>query len=328
MALPSTATVFATTPGGINYQVIIPNGYKEQYASDANQIVVRLLVSWADSTEFLAEIHGWTEWDGSAAVPSTTLQRQIPLACPYLVGGTQKLYCQSAELVSTGAEKDRAAWNDAFLDNWPELDWCLYECTFRRFPYKVLSDADLPFPAATGAELGRYVHLRRKSVGRERRKPGYVFEYERTTGGGIWDPTDEVGFVPDITQNFWVTWLQIPEGAVPDAAIDNCLASVNASTVRLGGKDRLPGTLLFRGLEQPIEPYAGSDGGLYYDLVYLFDSRSIPNPAFPGSGPAVFGWNHYRRNDGTYATVRVRGVAGDPPPYAPKDHRTLFQPGA
>lgn len=308
MARPDRAQITAQTPDGISYQVLI-DPYRSRGARDANMEVVDVLVSWGDSVAFCKEIVGYTEWNP----PSATLSRHKPLECNYRPG----LYCDNYELVSFGAYPERTETHDEFLDGWPVQDWARYRLTFLRPNYNIFSDETL-VSGYGGKEQNRYCRLTRAYQPRERKTPssGFVTAADATVtpphaGGQV---ITEVGFIPDYQLEYTVTWVQVPENAVPENAIGAALAKVNLNAWTMPGTvySFAAGTLLFKGPAAAFEKYQGADGGLYEDLAYVFTYQ--PN-----------GWNKYRLNNGTYVPQVARGTTT--PPYASVDFDTLFVPG-
>lgn len=300
MARPDRATIFATTPGGIPYQVLI-DPYRSRGARDANMEVVDVIVAWEDREVFCREVVGYTEWNP----PSTTLSRSKPLECNCRPG----LYCDNYELVSFGAYPERTETHDEFLDGWPVQDWARYRFTFLRPHYKIFSDETL-VSDYSGKEQNRYCRLTRAYQPRERKTPSQGFQTDEATPQVI----SEVGFIPDYQLEYVVTWVQVPENAVPENAIGAALAKVNLNAWTMPGTvySFAAGTLLFKGPAEAFEKYQGADGGWYEDLAYVFTYQ--PN-----------GWNKYRKNDGTYVGMVARGTST--PPYASIDFDTLFVPG-
>lgn len=304
MARPDRATIFATTPDGIPYQVLI-DPYRSKGARDANMDVNDVIVKWEDAAAFCREIVGFTEWNGSG----TTLSRHKPLES-YLRPG---LYCDNWELVSHGAYPERTETHDEFLDGWPVQDWARYRLTFLRPKYKIFSDATL-IADYSSKEQNRYCTLTRAYQPRERKTPssGFITAASGSHAGG--DVVSEVGFIPDYQLEYVVTWAQVPENAVPENAIGAALTKVNSTEWRVPGTvyDYAAGTLLFKGPAAAFEKYQGADGGWYEDLAYVFTYQ-------------VGGWNNYRLNNGNYVPLVARGTST--PPYGSVDFDTLFVPG-
>lgn len=304
MARPDRATIFATTPDGIPYQVLI-DPYRSKGARDANMDVNDVLVKWEDAEAFCREISGYTEWNP----PSATLSRHKPLESNLRPG----LYCDNWELVSYGAYPERTETHDEFLDGWPVQDWARYRLTFLRPKYKIFSDETLVADYSS-KEQNRYCSLSRGYQPRERKTPsqGFITTAEGAHPGG--QVVSVVGFIPDYQLEYVVTWAQVPESAVPENAIGSAVTKVNSGSWTMPGTvySFAAGTLLFKGPAAAFEKYQGADGGWYEDLAYVFTYQ--PN-----------GWNKYRLNDGTYVPLALR--PGTTPPYSSVDFDTLFVPG-
>lgn len=308
MARPDRATIFATTPDGIGYQVLV-DPYRSKGARDANMDVNEVVVKWEDADAFCKEVVGYTEWNA----PSATLSRHLPLESNLRPG----LFCDNWELVSHGAYPERTETHDEFLDGWPVQDWARYRLTFLRPKYKLYSDSTLVSDYSS-KEQNRYCTLSRAYQPRERKTPSSGFE---TAADGTVTPphaggqvVSEVGFIPDYQLEYVVTWAQVPEAAVPEGAISAALAKVNSGPWTVPGTSYsfAAGTLLFKGPAAAFEKYQGADGGWYEDLAYVIAHQ--PN-----------GWNKYRLNNGNYVPFVARGTST--PPYDSINFDTVFVPG-
>lgn len=316
MARPTNATALSFTSSGVPFQWLT-EGYTSKGAPDANLDVMHALVAWDEAAQFLRDVVGYTEWDGTAAL----LDRTLPLASPLRDG----LWCDSYELVDFGAYPERTAFNDPFLDNAPEQDWCVYKLTFVRPAYWVRSNETLISSYST-REHWRYCTFERRYSPRERRKSGYAFQYQKADT--TWQTVpDEAAFIPDYQIEYMITWKQVPVRAVPELAIRAQLLTVNNAAFKFRAEDPNlfgVGELLFKGPQQGLGAYQGADGAFYEDLPYIFAYQ-------PG------GWNKYLRPDlvagaRDYGEIRRR-VNGAPdgsgdPPYASSNFDKLFEPGA
>lgn len=298
------------TPSGSFYQWTLSK-YREQWAKNGIQVVIQCTCAWDDVGDVRSALCGYTEW----TFGDLTLTRTLPYQWPF----TTPLYCESAELVDYGFAKGADS-HDPTADDWPKGEWATLQCVFTRPPYALVEDAELT--PLTG-ERGRFLSLRQQYNPRERRRPSYVFQ----TAEADPIPTDEVGFIPDFSVSIYATWWQVPYDAAPLLAIAKAGATVNDTDFWLkgitgeaaGGVYADPEQLLFKGCATPLEPYSGADGGLYFDLIYLFDYR-----------PTLHGWNGYRKNDTSYVRLRLKGSAtglgAGIPPYQSSDFSLLFQP--
>lgn len=326
--LASGNWLYTKTPNGIAYAVLF-DSYSEAYARDASHVSCLIRCRWSDRLNFRKEMLGYSVWRSGA----TYLDRYLAVACPV----DTTLRCESLEMKKKGCDPQRTSLADS-VTGWLECDWAVYHAVFRKPPYLVCDDdATIPFGNTGRFEYTRYTSLKRQFSGRERRIPGLQFTTVETTVQVIPDPA----FIPDVTQQFWLTWYQVPAESVPDARIGSCINTVNSVDwpIPIGnfGQSGNPGggitavtikyftataeSLLFRGLAQPVEPYPGADGNLYFDLTFCFDYR-----------PTTYGWNGFRKNDGTYVRLKVKGTgsSGTDPgtaPYPKTDHRLMFQPG-
>ena len=317
MARPQTATVLAYTSSGVPFQWLM-DGYSARGARDANQEVLQALVDWSDSTDFLRDVVGYSEWDGTSSV----LNRVLPHQCPF----NESLWCESYQLMDMGCYDTREVTNDPFNENVFVADWLIYQLVFTRPPYWVRSDATLT-ASYDGIEKNRYCSLQRRYQPRESRRSGYGFEY--LPDGGVeatpsdWKVVpDEAWFIPDYSIQFLVKLHQWPTTAVPEKRWAEQLLTVNDEGFELekGGFQFEAETLLFKGPAEPISWHQGADGAFYVDTTLVFDYR-------PG------GWNSYLRPDlkagkRDYGPVRRRktGGGGDPP-YPLTNLDDLFVPG-
>lgn len=320
---PSNATISAETPDGIPFQWLLDR-YKSRGARDASMEQLEILVSWADSEDFLAEAVGYTTWDGSAK----TFTRVVPLEHPFRTG----FFVDDYDLTDFGAYEHRTDFNDPGNNDRPVQDWCIYTLTFVRHKYWVRTDEEL-------AELGnieqfRYCLYAEMPRPRELLTSGWSFEYDTSAkgdGSGPWQVVpEERTSIPDWQRDIHVTLLQVPIDAVPHAAITESLNRVNRDPMQLtyGGKEWQAGYLLFKGLAKPIEMYFGADDQPYMDLAYLFTVTQGGWNTYltrDAAGKPIFKPTSVRRKDG----VSPDPAAGRPitPPYSSADFKKLFQPG-
>ncbi len=325
MARPDRATITAQTSSGVPFQWLM-DGYSGRGARDANQEVMQALVSWSDSTDFLRDVVGYTEWDGTSPI----LNRVVPHQCPF----NETLYCESYRIVDFGCYDTREITHDPFNENVFECDWCIYELVFTRPPYWVRGDDTLT-NSYDGIEKNRYTSLQRRYRPREKRISSYGFTYD-TSALGEGQPAadraivpDETAFSPDYTVEFLLKLHQWPVDAIPEQRWASQLLTVNHGMFQLqkGGFNFEKESLLFKGPAEPIAWYQGADGNFYFDTTLVFDYR-----------PGKFGWNGYEKRDRDpavgapnagrkYGRVYRRNVTTDTTPYALTPFDDLFKPG-
>lgn len=300
---PSTATLTVgdDAPLGIPYWVRAPQGYAEQWETDANQVSATLIVNWEDSADFLEAVQGFTR-----AVPGNTsyFQRQLPLLCPL----TNNLYALSMRSSQMGTDGGATWLPDPDKDNWPLADSIAYATIFGNRPYEVLPDSavnTLPIP-----ELARYVQRRRRFVPRERGISGSGYEVV-VPGDKTQSISDERQFTPFYEFEFLYTWFQVPMESIPWSAITRCVGRVNRVAFDDGGLGVPPGgfpvgTCLFKGTAGDLIPYRQPNETWSVDIPYLFAYQ-------PGSGvyDADYkknGWNTLPNASGGWYQIRTSAV--------------------
>lgn len=321
MARPDKATITDQTSSGLQFQWLL-DGYSSKGARDANQEIMQALVSWENSTAFLRDVVGYTQWDGSSSI----LQRVPPLQCPLRPG----LFCESYTQVKMGAYETRDSFYDEFSYCFVQ-DWIIYQLTFTRPLYRVAHDDTLT-NSYGGKEQNRYCTFTRSYQPRERRKSGFAFEYQKApvppkTEGEWATVPDESAFIPDYQLIFLLGWHQVPVKAIPELAIADQLLTVNNAPFVFstfgGTKVWGAGELLFRGPQANMSAYQGADGEWYEDLHYQFAYQ-------------MGGWNSWLRPDlkdgqRDYGPIRRRKAGGaegsGDPPYPSSDFDRLFRPG-
>lgn len=329
------------TPGGIEYQQL-PNlssgqpAYSETFVRDGNSMTAYLAVAWDDAEDFRAEIVGHTEYDPSAPY---YLSRTLPLLCPY----SDSAYAHSMQMVNYGRMPDRgtsvedfdelviamntangvtnrntapAFFDDPVFDLWFTTHYAIYAVQFVRVPWIVVNNADLlaaySATPVKGMELDRYVIRRRVNNVRELRTADYNFQPVGTSNA-----INVNGFIPTVEAEIIYTWYQVPFLNAPRTAINANRLKINSATFDNGKVFNTDGTtstrpgyepetMLFvdcRGLDMP--PYQGADGGLYYDLDYVFRFKRNIAP----DGTTVVGHQHFLNAVGEWVKVERRPPA-------------------
>jgi len=308
----------AYTDSGIPFAWLV-NGMKEKAAADANMLALQVLVGWGDSNAWKREAVGYTTWNGA----SPTLERHLPMADPYGLG----LWLDECELLATGVEKGTTQLYDPFYNNAPRQDWVRYQCVFRRPRHWLYTD-DVIRDDFSSQEQHRYVERSFRYVPRERRVPAFGFEVdENPEGTASWRRIEETAFLPDYQLEYLFTWKQVPIDAVPFAAYESQLLTVNGSAFKVPGnaetasaaREYEAGTLLFRGISMPLDWYQGADGDFYLDPQIVLAYQ-------PG------GWNKQLLRplggggERRYGSVRHHNITPDTPPYASSNFLDLFTP--
>ncbi len=337
MARPSNALVWNNTPRlGIPFQWLLDD-MQSKWARDASAESVCALVSWEDSEEFLQEAVGYVTWDGV----SPTLNRVLPLESPLRTG----LFCDECVQVEYGAYEDRTDFNDPIRDNIPVQDWVIIRLTFIRPRWKVRGNNALAGLFGNKENM-RFTTMSLMPRPRERIVSGWGMEFDNSAAGHGKDPAawvvvpEEKSFIPTWETDIRITWYQVPLGAVPHRAIEECGATVNANPMQLvpGGKIWPPGMLLFKGLGNPIEMYQGADLSDLFDLTYLFTATAGGWNNFLARDPVNGGIKYkpmsVRRGNGTHPNPDgVPNASNSPrqpilPPYLSSDFQRLFTPSA
>jgi hypothetical protein len=348
-----------TPEGDIPYWILL-QGYQEQFADDANQTTLQVLVHWDDAGTWKNWAMGSTEWDGS----STTFDRTIPLSVPWaksqhLTMVSSVTYGAHGEVVTPPPlppppDPDSQPHPPAPVlpqvarplvasgeSGWPRYDWIIYQCTFTNLTYEVgpadnkLLNVNVlvpppppgvppPPPFDSSKEMQRFVTRRPALIPKERKRSDQGFVAEKPDGTP--DPLvtiEQVGFTPWIEGDYLYTWHQVPLKAIPWHAI-------RGESLRVNGL--------------PFDAGPGGDGE-YEEIpaeTVLFAGLAIERlEPYRGSGgewyvdiPYLFkylpnGWNKYPKNDNTFVGMRVKG--SNPPirPYRRSlgDFSNLFTPG-
>jgi hypothetical protein len=303
------ACVLNTSEGPINYWVMFPEGYSEEYSrAEGNSTTVTILVAWDDAATFKRYALGFT----TGFVDHDKFYRNLPLECPWAVNQ----WCSKLRAMDVGNFADSETGigttfeQDFTLQNWPRAGWVKYSATFVSLNYKLLNDNDVAELNRTdAAELGRYVRRTERVLPKERRVPGYTFE----TDEGTPRPVAEVGFFGTYEKELVYTWLEIPADLTPE--YEDVLVKVNDDEF-----DGYPAeTLLFKGVAGEQQPYVGPNGELYFDVPYLFSYREQ-------------GWNKFPvgfDSAGGPAFIRIRqkeAATGTKPPYKKASFNKLFKP--
>ena len=326
--------------------------YREQFTSDGGSYgQATLAVRWADVNDFVNFVLGYTLWDGSVA---DRFERW-----PAMISGySPHLRAQSCSWKACGMLNGNDHGRLSVQPFWFHADWVSYDVVFRPLNETIYTDGTLDTPE-TGTEaeafktygckeLARYVVRTTRFVAEERKIGLYGFATYNAATNAELTTIPEPTFIPFKRRELVYTWRQIPWLGIPWDAIDRCAVRVNGITPQiaygdattetdatLGGFDVRAkfdgtgyervfpaGTLLFKGLAEPVEQYVGIGGERYADLKYLFSF----NP---------FGWNNQPTNDPNSTAVNpVRRRRADntyPPndrPYGEADFRALFKPRA
>lgn len=326
------------TPEGIPYQQLFQQSggqlaYSEAFARDANQFTAFLACSWDDANDFRRELMGHTVYDPSAP---DYFHRVPAMLCPYTVyarGHTMTLVNYgrmpkdadvsffdieaAAAAIADGIEHGNAApafFTDPGYQEWFVTHRAIYRVEFTRPIYQAIDD-DTLFEYVSqqiGCELSRYVTRQRTNNVRELRHPDHNF---KPVGQDLVLYVN--GFIPVVEAEIVYTWFQVPFDKIPWTAINECRLKINDElfddswVFPFDGSDPYqrpghePETMLFVDVKGIDLPYAGSDGGLYADVQYLFRQKRIPNP----EGDA-FGHNHFLNAAGDWVEAERRSSPG------------------
>lgn len=316
--------VFATTPGGIQYEVLADN-YSEQFVRDANQIVLRLKCKWDDAPDFKRELLGYTEVHRGPSPP--ILIRTVPLLCPLTatkraVSARLVMYGKDPNKLSdpiTGGEGEEDIDGpiyypadpdeiDDTLTGWWRTEAAVYEVVFARPPW-IDTVADDVLDPAKPRELQRYIKIMKSWQAREKRQPDAGFETVEATPVTLL----QVGFIPDLEIEYVFKWFQVPKDAFPKTAVEDLLLKVNNAAWYNGRF--AAGTMHFKGTRGETDYYegAGAADGLFSDPEFVFAWRKTP-------------WNKGIKADGSVFDLRRKGVSPDKAPYGTGDFDRLFTP--
>lgn len=307
--LDDEACTLSTSEGDIQYWIMFPDGFGEQWTrGEGNSTTVTILVAWDDAATFKRFALGFT----TGFVDHDTYYRTLPLAAPW----AENQWLTSLRAIDVGNFADDEVSSgttfelDLAFENWPRCGWVRYQATFVSLNYKLVSDNDLAEETRTDAkELSRYVRRTERTVPKERRVPGYTFETDEATPV----PIDEVGFFAIYEKELVYTLLEVPADLVPE--YEDVMVNLNDDTF-----DGYPaGTLIFKGVAGEQQPYVGPNGELYFDLPYLFGYRPQ-------------GWNYIpigfdSAGGPVWKRIRQKGAStGTKPPYKSADLSILFKP--
>jgi hypothetical protein len=325
---------------GVGYRVTWDPRYKEAFAREANQLTAFLMCRAIHAGEVKARL-----MDAADYTPGQRhFDRTLPLSPPgfnrqYLLRMDSDKFLPDAPVPlyrnedGSGNPVEDAAGQSLYgvgpdpdQGKWPHLDEITYQLTFGNVPYDVKANGDVS--AAAVPELQRYVTKKRRFLPEARKVPTAGFEaYNPDNAGERATVVQEVGFIPTYQIELTYQAEHWPRAAYPEAAIAKAVGRVNAAT--FDGKYP-PGTLLYKGPANEVVPYIGPDGEWYLTIAHLFGYR--PEVAAPSPGERTGGgWNNQlvtRSGAAVWRPLRVRGISGNTPMFAPGDFDALFLPPA
>lgn len=322
---------FTTAPHGVPYRYLCrATDIKESWTVDSSSTGATIEVYYAD--QFNAKF----DLMGSASFPSLAggyrLTRYVPYRHPFyptqfLVRMDLNGY-QAAQPPGPGnIIADPQSGFPRFLGGWVQ-----YTLAFWNPPYNVFRDDQVSNSDPTcPAELQRFVRITERYIPQSQKIPTAGFECYDPDGSFQPFVIQEVGSIPVYQIEIVASAIFWPYKNYPRQGIVNCIGKVNSADIRIGttsvdiGTPDAPGTglasggtvypagtLLYKGPASEITPYFWIDGSPMTDIPHLFGYR--PN-----------GWNKYRRNDGTYFPIRVKGTSATPQ-FQSADHTQLFEP--
>lgn len=331
-----------TPVGPILYWVLADwDAYYEQYEDVNNLTRVLIAVNWWEAPDFKTYALGTTDRIGTA----TYFERYTPLLYQGLGPLKPSQYLTSLKKVKIHVGTDtngvpQYAKPDP-SSGWPDFPGIIYnssglplgmqtriiyDAVFTCPPYDIVDQPT--FLGTDKKELRRYVTREQQIVPKERKTPSFGFETYNpanpaTTTNPPCQPIPEVGFVPFHSIELHYTWRKVPVENVPGTAIGKCLNKINNAAFDINADGTYgrfaTGTVLFRGLANKLTPYRGPNAEWLIDIPYVFDYQY-------GDGTTNT-WNKLPRNDGTWASIRVRETNPPQPLYYSDDFEALFQPG-
>lgn len=284
--------LWSETQSGIQYQIraVPESSIQEQWAEGQNQTTAIATVAWDDAPQFLKDMLGTVELQGSQ------LTRTLPELCPY----TNWHYCVDAKLVqSYGQVEDGEPFADPdpAYNNWPRFKWANYQLTFRSLLYDILADDEID------KEYQRYVLRDGGYRARNIKIPGGSYVFTGTT-----NPVGEVGVKVEGGIQLKMKWLSVPK--IPWANIRKCGGKVNANPWPSLDDDPNPAeAVLFESMDY-VRRWTAA-GQRVYDLTYSFLIKAEEQ----GVGGTSLTWNMmFSPNDGEYKSVEH-----------PTTHKPLFE---
>lgn len=307
------------TPSGIPYSwMIVPELYGEQFARNANQIVMQLKCLWEDAGDLKSDLmESCVYKPGQSWLIRTTPYRHPETDNAYLVNMTKyKLFLESQPSVLPGIAG--FGYPTPTYDEKTGLysfDYISYNCVFGNLPYPVLEDSDvktLPIP-----ELSRYATMQPKPETLNRRLSTHPLEMTRSDGSTV-AAQNEVGTIPETTMVLQIKQWMWPKAAINWPAIRACSGFVNSVGLSFFGDTHSTETLRYDGLMASPEEYTGPDGNKYVDLVHRAVRHPVNwNKTYDLGDPAGPQWNYFS----------ITGLPGGPRRrYPSADLSAVFKP--
>lgn len=319
------ADVWNTSVSGIKWRTCYK--YTESFGRDANVSTVWIECKFDEGAQLKDDLLGSATYVGGGKLTRVT---------PYPSGYYAKQYAKRFDLDLFYPNSPDAAcvYPDPAYDNFLGIDGRIqYKVEFGNFPYTILKDTELDLRSDTllncPAELQRFCRVSRRYLPEAQKVPSAGFECYDPSGTPAFPPfvIQEVGFIPTYQIEIVVECVGWPIQNYPAAGVAECIGKVNSGDVRIGvrgttddagtykvfgGIKYSEGQLLYKGLASELVEYDGPDQKKYCDPAHIFGFR--PN-----------GWNKYRRNDGTYYPIRVKGST-DTPMFKSEDLTRVFRP--
>lgn len=279
------------SPSGIPYNwAFFPAEYAETFSRNANQTVARLRCAWDDAGDLKADLME----SAQHVAGRKWLTRNLPLQCPevetqYLQSMTKVgLYHDNSKATSAfegpwiREDENASGYNTSggspaqrysSETGWWRMDRIHYRCVFGNLPYLLKEDDEVK--AAEIPEVERYATFQKVPQSINRKISSQPFVLDRLGAGGAKIPIGETAAVPETTFKLNVKVWMWPEAAVPWAVIYDRANKVNDASVTINGETFAAERVRYDGLAGPPEPYHGSDGQRYVDLVHVLNVNKM-----------------------------------------------------
>lgn len=309
--------------------------YQEAFSQDSNTSTAWAECVFNQAGSLKLFFFGSSKYVGGAG----GLKRQLPYANQYYPGSH---FFDRMDLEGFQGEAPNGTCISTNAYGWPAIQgFAQYRLTFSNRPYKVLSDGEavaasnvangknadgtdkpgtVP-PACTTPDMMRFMTVTRCYKPESRKTPTAGFECYYDDALDTFNPKrsfstfviQEVGSVPTFQTEITAELVHWPYKNLPYGPMELMFGTVNAEALVLDGVRYAKGTLLFKGLAEPLIPYTWVDDERYCSPKYLFGFRPQ-------------GWSTHRLNDGRWMPIRVKGLTPSQPQFLSEDHLKLFRP--